>query len=386
MSIESDKLLKEKYIDYFVGKIELDEFLSEFNITIDKSKLDYYRIKKFDVNEGKIELLCENHLGGIQYSRYSSGKHHVTIFTNPYKIDRHFNGTDLESEKLTYYVGDYSLEFLRSNPSDVLFHINGGFSISCFEDYHRLFKRRYADIEADGIKTGFFELTEADSKPILIKKYTYYNNDNIVHSILNAGDGNSTVRGICLEKRDVNLSDFWENGYQMISDKRYPKLNDDNVSSAVVFRGFSNIGEYHGESILEIYKIDSSAFVKYRFFNPHKKISQEYTVPLLNDGNITSDELRILSQNLLLNHENDEFIGISTVELMNFAKAIDIRKNGYCFDFNDILNPVLYKDMSLEQIASIVEQDERNFYNSCSNYFSNNNYKPVVLEKVDNNQ
>ena len=386
MSIESDKLLKEKYIDYFVGKIELDEFLSEFNITIDKSKLDHYRIKKFDVNEGRIELLCENHLGGIQYSGYLSGKHHVTIFTNPYKIDRYFNGTDLESEKLTYYVGDYSLEFLRSNPSDVLFHINGGFSVRCLENHCILFKRRYADIKADGIKTGFYELTDAYSKPILIKKYTYYNNDNIVHSIDNACVGNSALRGICLEKRDVNLSDFWEDGNHNISKKFYPKLIDDNVSSAVVFRGFSSIGEYHGESILEIYKIDSSAFVKYRFFDLHKKISQEYTVPLLNVGNITSDELRILSQNLLLNHEDDEFIGISTVELMNFAQAIDIRKNGYCFDDNDILNPVLYKDMSLEQIASIVEQDVRDFYNSCRNYFSNNGYKPVVFQKVDNNQ
>ena len=126
--------------------------------------------------------------------------------------------------------------------------------------------------------------------------------------------------------------------------------------------------------------------MKYRFVSLNNDFSQEYTVPLLNDGNITSDELRILSQNLLMSHENDGYIGISTVELMNFANAIDIRKNGYCFDDNDILNPVLYKDMSLEQIASIVEQDVRSFYNSCSNYFSNNDYKPVVFQKVDTNQ
>ena len=42
MSIESDKLLKEKYDSYVNGKVSLKDFLSEFNITVDESKLNNY--------------------------------------------------------------------------------------------------------------------------------------------------------------------------------------------------------------------------------------------------------------------------------------------------------------------------------------------------------
>lgn len=378
-------------------KASLKDVTDFFNISIDESRLEDYTITKIDFNTPSIELIDKKtnttYISEYTYNaellNYCGGevKFNSLLSLSPtHKVESlYYIGDNTPIiEKMTFKDGEYDLVFEREFANRIGLFINNGiqFTIRYLQQLkhkdrnvqQHLLTRIYKDSYSDGKHTGSFEQLYTYGPNLYVKrddsqdKYTYVKNDKVVYGIseYEQRDNYYILRGICFENTSGNLKDYFP--YNMDADN-YSALKDEKNISAMIFNGFVEECRHS----LEIYKNGSNAIIMYkvreRGFGDIIE-NQELTIPLLNTGNISSDEIQIILTALQNQYSNDEFINLVSCELLSFGKKIDIRK-GIIEEEIDMLNPKLFINRSFGDLAELIANNKEEFFKLISDQFKN---------------
>lgn len=376
-------------------KSSLKDVADFFNIPIDDSRLEDYTITKIDFNTPSIELL-DNKTYTTYISKYTDNAELLNYYGGGIRFNSLLTLTPTHKIDSLYYIGDktpiieqmafkdgeYDLVFEREFANSAgLFRNNGiMFTIRYLQRLNHnnrnvqqhLLTRIYKDSYSDGKHIGSFEQLYTYGPNLWVKrndsqdKYTYIKNNNVVYGIseFEQRDNHNILRCICFENTNGGLEDYFP--YNMDA-YNYPALKDKNNVSAMIFYGFTEDSSHS----LEIYKNDSSARINYTVRERGYGdiiVNQELTIPLLNTGNISSDEIQIILTTLQNQYSDDEFINLVSCELTSFGNKIDI-KNGVVQEENDMLSPKLFINKSFDEIGKIIDKNKDEFFKLISEQF-----------------
>ena len=390
------RLIKRTYKRYVGerkdGTASLKDVASFFNIPIDESREEDYEINKINFEKPFLELIDKK-----------TNTTYISEYTSDAKLLNYYSGYDLKYnclktitpthqteslyyigdekpiiEKMTFKDGDYDLEFEREYPNRIGLFINNGiqFTISyskkikhkerdidqilltkIYKEYN--YEKNYDTFEHFYTYGPTYRIKRDDSQ----EKYTYINNNNIIYGIseLSQRDYDYNIMGICFEKTNVNIDDYFP---MNMNAKNYPALKNKNNSSAMIFNGYIK-GSRH---LIEIYKNGNEAVVNYTIKENNETINEEFIIPLINIGNITSAEIQIIITELQDKYSNNDFIALISNELMKFKDKIDIMNDLIKEDY-DLLNPKLYIYRSFSEIAKIVDNNYEELFKLASEQF-----------------
>lgn len=384
----------------YIGEIQdenasLKDVTDFFNISIDEARLDDYFITKIDFNTPSLELI-DKKTNTTYISEYTykakllnyygdEVKFNSLLSLSPnHKVEKlyYIGDTIPIIEKMTFKDGEYDLVFEREFDNSVGLFINNGIRLAIrylqqmeYKDRNieqRLLNKIYKDSYKDGKHIESFEQLYTYSPNFYLKrddsqdKYTYVRNNNVVYGIgeLEQREDHHILRGICFENISGNLKNYFP--YNMNADN-YLGLKDEKNTSAMIFKGF--VDKYRHS--LEIYKNGSNAIIMYNVIERDFDeiiVNQQLTIPLLNTGNISSDEIQTIITTLQKQYNNDEFINLVLCELLSFGKKIDIRK-GLVEEEIDMLNPKLYINKSFDDIAELIDNNKENFFKLIAEQF-----------------
>lgn len=374
--------IKATYDRYIEKKDSLENLTHFFNIPIDTTRTKDYHITKIDLDLPSITL-HDNKTQTTYDAIYThtaellNYSHHETNFislvsqTSDYKIESLYFIGDVKPiiEKLTVNQEEYSLEFEKE------FSDNPGFPLL---DNVQLTIRYLQQIELDNKNVSQQLLTKVYSensnssfeqiytygndyipKNDSQDKYSYIVGNNVIYGIseLKQKDTHTILRGICFEGLNGSLIDYFP--YKMYPEN-YQDLHDDSTLSAMLFSGTTE----NTRHILEIYKNNENINIKYSKADIIKKL----TLPTLNEGKISSKEIKLIISELKTNYK-DEFINLVSYELTSFIRKINA-KNGLS-DKDDELNPKLLINIPLTEIANFVCDNKEKMFMLMSEQFEN---------------
>lgn len=95
---------------------------------------------------------------------------------------------------------------------------------------------------------------------------------------------------------------------------------------------------------------------------------QEYSFPIINNGSISNNEIKMICLFLQLKYSNDPFIDLILEELTTFGNKIDIRK-GLKEEELDLLNPKQYMHKPFEGLASLISENKEEFFKEAATQF-----------------
>lgn len=197
------------------------------------------------------------------------------------------------------------------------------------------------------------------------------------------------MHGICFESTKINTKDYFPCN---LRDENYPTLNDNNTNSAIIFRGGTGNGIHHtftifktknqAANIMESDKVNYDIYLKYEAITREKfekengepglrKVTVAYKdarYPRIDDGNITSLEIRNITEVLDTEFEDNTFIQIVINELKTFANKMDIQK-GIVQEVLDPLSPKLFVDKSFDEISDLVSANKDDYFRLAKEQF-----------------
>jgi len=388
------------------GKATLTEVAKFFNIPIDETRLEDYVIRNIDFKELSIEIydsktitsytanytcnadLLNTYGGGIRFNRLK--------LDNPLaKVDSIYyigGNTPLKSQ-MTFTCGEYELVFETENPHGEFFSNNDVKSTVRYSksvDYEdrkvqatlltRVFKRHFKEETISNIFEHLFtyDLGHYIQRDDMQDKYTYSFADNVIYGVQEHDERQSKkhIRGICFQSTNVKTSNYLPYN---IRESDYPMLKDNNLSSAIIFKGSTGSTEDHRDrENLEIYKNNNGIHIKYhvnRHFRElgvdHKPIlEQVISLPLQAIGKLTLEELQSIAELLKLRFASDEFIALILQELQVFDEKIRINE-GLVQEVFDVLSPKLLIDKSFAEIYEEVTPNLDTYFNLAEKQFRN---------------
>ena len=363
-----------------------------FKITIDKSRIADYEIRaiNFD-NDLSLELVDKKNNTKFK-ARYAHSISlnklnyiYVTItneskeFENIYCIG--VNEPIVKS--ITFIDGEYKLTFEKEK-TDYAEDFNANeytkFAIKYSVDYDKkgkgtcLLSKKFFK-HNDGESVSKFEQTQTNQLIAMKEnlssqnKYAFTESDNVMYGIdFFQSDLHNGVKGVLFEStKHSNIKEC----LSPIMDNYEPssKFLDENTISAINLMGYVGHGNY---SKLEVYKTTEGIVGSYyiKTTNEQRKTSEsknDFQLPSLDEGMITSKEIVYLLENLRSRFGND-FIELISSNLLEFAKKIDIRK-GLIEEELEPLSPKLLFDNSIEEIENMVESDKEGYFKLASEQY-----------------
>lgn len=115
----------------------------------------------------------------------------------------------------------------------------------------------------------------------------------------------------------------------------------------------------------------------------HRKVvvaSKKARYPRIDDGNITSRELKNITTVLDTEFEDNTFIQFVIKELETFGNRMDIQ-NGVLEEVLDVLSPELFIDKTFAEIYDLVSSDKEEYFRIIKEQFENATHIKGIGEK-----
>lgn len=397
------------------GKATLLDVAKFFNIPVDESRLDDYIIKKIDYNTPSIEIKDEKN--DITYNATYIGNADLLNDSGAMQFNKVISASPIRKEEVLYYIGNETPIINKMTFSDgeyeLVFEREIGNYIGFGLDAESKFVIRYiknvnkedrqgkqkllSKIFMNKYNNETFEQTYTYSTQHLIDyddnqdKYCYTQNGNIVYGVNNCDikDLIHYLHGICFESMNTNVGNYLPFNIKI---EDFPELTNVIYKSGIVFRGGTDNGIHHiftifktknPSNIIEAAAIDCGIYLKYeaiRWENfrkengmpDHRKVivaHKEARYPRMDNGDITSTEIRNITDILDTEFEDDTFIQIVINELKTFANKMDIQKGIVEGEF-DPLSPKLFVDKSFDEICALVSANKNDYFNLISEQFA----------------
>jgi len=404
--------IKSMYLEYSsedkASKTTILDIANLFNIQLEKNRLDDYVIQNIELEALNLsildkktntlykseftedaDLLNYSYSGNPRFIKVKKLIHNLVVVEILYLIGR----DEPLAEKITFSKGDYELVFERQYSHSIGLFSNNGIKqavryIVNDKDLtskefllNKIVKYKYRD-EPD--YCIFEQLYTYGNKPLVEycdnqDKYSYTYLDNVVYGInkLDIHDTKEKIRGICFEK--LKRDDIEEHLPRNINIQTYPELIVQTNLSGIIFIGKIGKNEHHG---LKILKSDGNINLKYISKNRYRfenneglmEYSEEILAvkdrnyPAIDDGTITSRELRNIIPVLESEYKDDEFIKTIINELYTFANKIDLR-NGLIKENLDMLSPKIFINMSSDEIVDYISKNLDEYFKLIDEQF-----------------
>lgn len=398
------------------GKATLLDVVKFFNIPVDESRTEDYSIKKIDYCTPSIEVIdtknntlfvagytCNadlfNSYGGeVKYVRLSSVNESRKLDSLSYIGEE----TPIIT-KMSFTSGDYELVFEKEMPNSAKLFITDGveFAIRYFQNLvyegrnvrQQLLAKRFKNNFEHEDDDSFEQIYTYGNNGNYIKKinpqdkYTYIRNNEVIYGIeeLKQEDICHYFRGICFENSNVDVERYLPHFIE--SDDPIFSVND--TKSIIVFRGGTGNAIHHNFTISKIENQDNVEdksgcdiylnyeAIKWKNFEDengvpqHEKIvvaSKTSGYPKIENGNITSLEIRNIIQELDNEFKDDTFIQIVINELETFANKMDIQK-GIIQEELESLSPKAFIDKSFDEICDLVSENQDEYFKLIAEQF-----------------
>lgn len=385
-----------------------------FNIPIEESRIEDYVIKNFDEVTPSIEIVDKRN--AITYTATYTGDAELLNFSGPMQFNYVISTSPIRKEEVLYYIGsetpiitkmtftdeEYELAFEREMPNSVgdIF-INDGVKMAVrylqnlvydgIDVKQSLLNRIYENSYRNEKVDDTFEQTYTYGRPRFVKwngsqdKYVCWKDNHVIYGIneLTQEGFCNYLHGICFESTNVSIRDYFPLN---LREKDYPLLKDEDIHSAMIFR----FG--HGDGIhnsFQAYKDKETIRVMYhskkRHYGKnayHEEIiaDEEYHLPILSEGTITSQEIKMISSSLQVRLGNKINLDILLNELNTFGTKIDIRK-GLAHEELDPLSPKHFIELSFDEICTLISADKEEYFQLISKQFIDAIHINVTLEK-----
>lgn len=389
------------------GKATLMDVLKPFNIFIDEERTDDYSIECIDFSVPSIKVIdkktnttyTSKYTDHAKLLNYSGSKSFVNvIISNPNcKFESlYYIGTEaLIIAQMTFTDQDYELIFEREMGNCIGFGLDAEAKFvvryvkNVYKEDRQGKQRLLSKIFMNKNDNETFEQTYTYSAQHLIDyndnqdKYCYNQNGYIIYGVNNCDIKELIhyLHGICFETLNANVADYLPFN---VDAKDFPELNDKIYKSGIVFRGGTGNGIHHTftifktknpSNIIEAAAIDCGIYLKYEAIKwenfkkengepNHRKVvvaHKETRYPRLDKGNITSLEIRNITEVLDTEFEDDIFIQFVINELKTFANKMDIQK-GLVEEELDPLSPKILIDKSFEEIYDLVSANKEEYF------------------------
>lgn len=378
-----------------------------FNIPVDEARTEDYSIKQIDYNTPSIEIKDEKN--DITYNAIYTGKADLLSYSGPMQFNKVTSVSPIRKEEVLYYIGDetpiitemtfsdgeYELIFEKEIGNSVGFglDVESKFVVRYIKNVNKedrqgkqkllskIFMNKYNNETLEQIYTYSTQhLIDYDDNQ---DKYCYTQNGNIVYGVNNCDikDLIHYLHGICFESINTNVSNYLPFNIEM---EDFPELTNGIYKSGIVFRGGTDSGIHHTftifktknpSNIIESAAIDSLIYLKYEAIRwehfrkengmpNHRKVvvahkDAQYT--RIDNGNITSLEIRNIIKELEFEFEDNAFIQMTVYELKTFANKMDIQK-GIAQEEVDPLSPKFFIDKSFDEICTLVGTNKDNYF------------------------
>lgn len=397
------------------GKATLMDVLKPFNISIDEARTEDYSIECIDFNVPSIKVIdkktnttyTSKYTDHAKLLNYSGSKSFVNvIISNPNcKFESlYYIGTEtLIIAQMTFIDHDYELIFEREMGNCIGFGLDAEakFVVRYVKNVYKEGKhgkqQLLSKIFMNKNDNATFEQTYTYSTQHLIDyndnqdKYCYNQNGHIIYGVNNCDIKELVhyLHGICFETLNINVADYLPFN---VDAKDFPELTNNVYQSGIVFRGGTGNGIHHTftifktknqkDNIIESGKVNYDIYLKYeaiRWENfkkengepDHRKVvvaCKEARYPRLDNGNITSLEIRNITKVLDTEFEDDTFIQLVINELKTFANKMDIQKD-LVEEELDPLSPKLLTNKSFEEIYDLVSANKEEYFKLISEQF-----------------
>lgn len=389
------------------GKASLMDVLKPFNIFIDEARTEDYSIECIDFNVPSIKVIdkktnttyTSEYTDHAKLLNYSGSKSFVNvIISNPNcKFESlYYIGTEtLIIAQMAFIDQDYELIFEREMGNCIGFGLDAEAKFvvryvkNVYKDDRQGKQQLLSKIFMNKNDNATFEQTYTYSTQHLIDyndnqdKYCYNQNGNIIYGINNCDIKELVhyLHGICFETLNTNVADYLP--FNIILEN-FPELTNNVYQSGIVFRGGTGNGIHHTftifktknpSNIIEAAAIDCGIYLKYEAIKwenfkkengmpDHRKVTiayKEARYPRIDNGNITSLEIRNITEVLDTEFEDDTFIHFVINELKTFANKMDIQK-GLVEEELDPLSPKLLTNKSFEEICDLVSANKEEYF------------------------
>lgn len=409
-------------------KATLMDVLKLFNISIDESRIEDYFIESIDYNIPYIKVIDKktnttytskytNKTNLLNYSDSMSFMNVIISNSNCKLESLYYVGVEeLKAAQMTFNNGDYELIFERV-----------GFGVDTESKFVVSYVKNVYETDSQGKQQLLFKLFEIKSNNETLEqtytyspqhlidydddqdKYCYTQNGNVIYGVNNCNIKELIhySRGICFESTNVNVSKYLP--YD-INTKDFPELtNKEMYQSGIVFKGGTGNGIHHVFTIFKTKnqagnKIESEEnkmgydiclkyeaikwdnFKKESGIPDHRKVVVAYKedrYPRIDNGNITSLEIRNITEALDTEFKDNIFIQFVINELKTFANKMDAQK-GILEEESDPLSPKIFINMPFNEIYTLVSANKNDYFNLISEQFisATNIKKDPVLIKI----
>ncbi len=424
------RAIKKTYKRY-IGEVtdkqgSLINILNFFNISIEESRLNDYKITKIDFDIPSIEIIDTKNgtLFKSEYTSYADLLNYsadkvsyikVLLVNANRRIERLFiigNKTPI-IEKITFINGIYNLIFEREiiNSEDLYSNGKIKFTIRYLQNLEhngrnvkqqlltKIFANKYK--EKGIVNTFEQEYTYSFNNYVRANnsqdKYFYTNNGNVIYGIneLEKDGICHYLSGICFEDSNVDVASYIPLGIdsreQIFSGKK----------SIIIFKGGTDNAIHH---YLTIYKIDNLQqskdesnqgiylnyeAIKWENFTDENGIpqcrrvvvaSKDSVYAKLQIGSITSSEIKYIINDLVSSFKDNKFIQLIVSELQNFANKMDIQKR-IREEKIDLLSPKQFINKSFDEIYTLVGENIDEYFKIADDQFTNLTSNLILEEK-----
>jgi len=382
----------------------LEELASYFNIPIEEKRKDDYIIKRLSFDDPSIEIYDKK--TDITYkAKYTTNAdlfNHIErekkfinliVETLDYRIEKlyHINYVKPTTEnddrpiieRMTFKDGDYSLVFEREYDNNLRFFQTNSDSFKIqytqrVEDEGKLYQqplltRNYAEKEITDPTYSYEDMytySEGGINAIKTKdkqfKYSYLRNNGVIH-VVDRLENKATETFLrdchCFEvNNEDDIRKSLPYGVELDSEVTEKDI------SGMIFYGFVKGLKRR----IKIFKDKSKIRIKYYVgLGKEKNYEddvQEYSFPIINNGSISNNEIKMICLFLQLKYSNDPFIDLILEELTTFGNKIDIRK-GLKEEELDMLNPKQYMHKPFEGLASLISENKEEFFKEAATQF-----------------
>lgn len=412
------------------GEAKLLDVAKFFNIPVDESRTEDYSIKKIDYSTPSIEIMDEKN--NISYTATYTDRADLLNYWGAKEFNSVISTSSIRKEeslyfigsetpiitKMTFFDGEYELAFEREIGNyigrglDAKTRFVVRYDKNVYEKDRQGKQQLLAKIFMNKNNAENFERLYTYSTQHLIEydnnqdKYCYTQDGNIIYGVNNCDIKELLhyLYGICFESTNVNVSKYLPYN---IDTKDFPELTNNKMyQSGIVFQGGTGDAIHHTFTIFktksqenEIFdreknKVNYDIYLKYEAIKwdnfkkengepDHRKIvvaSKQARYPRIDDGNITSLEIRNIIEVLDTEFEDDTFIQIVINELKNFANKMDIQK-GIVQEELDPLSPKLFIDKSFDEICTLVSANKDDYFRMIREQFETATNINRTLEK-----
>lgn len=410
------------------GNATLIDVLKFFNISIDESRIEDYKISKIDYNTPSIEvfdtkdstLFAAKYTSNADLLNYSGGEVRFIKLSSvnvKRRIDSLFyigNETPI-IEKMTFTNGNYDLVFEREMPNSVGVFSSDGikFVVRYLQNLEydgrnvqqqllaKIFTNKYNDEEPSS--TFEQEYTYSSNNYVIKKdsqdKYAYMSNGNVIYGIneFEQEDICYYLNGICFENSNVDVSRYLP--FRIKSDD--PIFSLIMQRSIIIFKGGTDDAIHHNFTISKIGDLENNEdkqgyniylnyeAIKWEHFNDengmpqHKKVvvaSKTSRYSKIENGNVTSSEIKNIIDDLDTEFKDNTFIQLVINELQTFANKMDIQK-GISQEKLDPLSPKLFINKSFDEICALVSPNQDDYFKLVAEQFDNLTNSSSLEEK-----